>query len=216
MEFNIEEYLNSLPDDVGTIDVSYKDLKYLPDLSRFKNLTILCCNNNQLISLPVLNENLTHFDCSYNKITSLPVLNKNLIKLYCANNELVSLPVLNENLMELYCDENKLRSLPVLNKQLELLYCANNELTSLPVLNEKLKYCYCSNNPIYHIIRHDILNILKKNIKIWNNFRYLYYCLKYKERLWKIRERIIKKIYHPSYLYKLTEDDDLDEKLEAW
>ncbi len=34
--FNIEEYLNSLPDNIEVIDVSYKGLTYLPDLSRFK------------------------------------------------------------------------------------------------------------------------------------------------------------------------------------
>lgn len=34
--FNIEEYLNSLPDDVEEINVSERRLTYLPDLSRFK------------------------------------------------------------------------------------------------------------------------------------------------------------------------------------
>jgi len=32
----------------------------------------------------------------------------------------------------------------------------------------------------------------------------------------KIMEPIIKKRYHPSYLDDLREEDDLDEKLEAW
>ena len=36
----------------------FKQLKYLPDLSRFKNLQELDCSNNQLIFLPKLNENL--------------------------------------------------------------------------------------------------------------------------------------------------------------
>ena len=36
--FNIEEYLNSLPNDVEEIYVIDKRLTYLPDLSRFKNL----------------------------------------------------------------------------------------------------------------------------------------------------------------------------------
>ena len=35
--FKIEEYLNSLPEDIEEIDVSDKELTYLPDLSRFTN-----------------------------------------------------------------------------------------------------------------------------------------------------------------------------------
>jgi hypothetical protein len=43
MEFNIEEYLNSLPEDIEEIDISGKGITYLPDLSRFKKLKILEC-----------------------------------------------------------------------------------------------------------------------------------------------------------------------------
>jgi hypothetical protein len=38
MDFDIENYLNSLPENIEEIDVSGKNLKYLPDLLRFKKL----------------------------------------------------------------------------------------------------------------------------------------------------------------------------------
>ena len=46
-EFNIENYLNSLPEDIETIDVSNKNLTYLPSLKRFYKLKKLNCSNNQ-------------------------------------------------------------------------------------------------------------------------------------------------------------------------
>ena len=36
--FEMETYLNSLPEDILTIDIRRKCIKYLPDLTRFKNL----------------------------------------------------------------------------------------------------------------------------------------------------------------------------------
>uniref|UniRef100_A0A6C0H5W5 Leucine-rich repeat protein n=1 Tax=viral metagenome TaxID=1070528 RepID=A0A6C0H5W5_9ZZZZ len=216
IEFDIEKYLNSLSDKVEKINVSNKKLKYLPELSRFKCLKYLKCSNNQLTSLPILPDNLECLDCHSNNLTILPILKKKLISLDCSYNIITSLPVLNKNLIELFCANNKLTSLPVLNKELKILYCISNDLTSFPVLNENLKHCYYSNNPISSIIYNNNFNIFKKNIKIWNNFRYLYYCLKYRKKFLKIMEPIIKKRYHPSYLYNLTEEDDLDEKLEKW
>jgi len=235
-KYSVEKYLDSLPDDVEIIDVSNKNLDYLPDLSRFKklkelychrnkltslpdlpkNLKELCCYNNELTSLPVLPENLTKLDCHYNKLTSLPVLPKNLEIIFCDHNDLTSLPDLPKELERLDCEYNKLTSLPVLPEKLKKMICFNNKLTSLPVLPENLIWSFFSENPIREIICYGNLGMMNKQIIIWNNFRYLYYCLKYKERIWKIRERIIKKRYHPSYLDDLKEDDDLDEKLGEW
>ena len=45
--FNIEEYLNSLPEDTIVIDLSGKNLTYLPNLSRFKNLQKLHISVNE-------------------------------------------------------------------------------------------------------------------------------------------------------------------------
>ena len=61
MAFNIETYLNSLPLDTRCIDLSNKGLTYIPDLSRFKQLTHLFCNDNKLTWLPPLNNTLHLF-----------------------------------------------------------------------------------------------------------------------------------------------------------
>ena len=53
-KFNIETYLNSLPDNTTQINISDKNVWYLPDISRFTLLEILYCDNNYLISLPPL------------------------------------------------------------------------------------------------------------------------------------------------------------------
>jgi len=195
-KFNIEEYLDSLPDDVEKINVSNKGIKYLPDLSRFKKLEILYCDENNLTSLPVLPKNLKELSCYDNKLTSLPNLPEKLEKLFCLSNNLTLLPDLPENL--------------------EILNCKNNKLKSLPYLGKHLNMLMLLNNPIHDIVYGGNIKIINKKIKIWNNFRYLYYCLKYRKRFLKMMEPIIKKRYHPSYLYDLKEEDDLDEKLNEW
>jgi Leucine-rich repeat (LRR) protein len=135
---------------------------------------------------------------------------------------LTTLPDLNENLETLYCSLNRLTTLPHLNEKLELLHCQFNKLTILPKLNEKLIACILYENPIFDIINNNNIEIIKKNLKVLNNFRFLYYSLKFKKHLrdllWvKIREPKIIKRYSHDYLVKnLHEDTDLDELLEKW
>jgi hypothetical protein len=112
--FNIETYFSSLRENTIIIDVSYKNLTYLPNLSKFKYLEVLICDNNKLRSLP-----------------SLP---ETLVKLYCNNNLLSSLPSLPESLLYLNCNYNNLISLPTLPKKLYYLKIVKNPLTSLPTL----------------------------------------------------------------------------------
>ena len=188
------EYFDSLPEDIEEIDVSNKGITSL-DVTRFKNLKILYCSDNQLTSLH-LNEELQELFCRNNQLTSLH-LNEKLLKLYCTNNQLTSLH---------------------LNKNLRELYCPNNLLTSLH-LNEKLQRIVHKDNPIYEIIGNKNIN---QNLRVLNQFRYLYYCLKYKKRfrdiLWvKIREPKIRLKYSHDYLVaNLHEDTDLDELLNNW
>jgi hypothetical protein len=113
-----------------------------------------------------------------------------------------------------------------LNEKLQILHCSHNQLTSLHC-NENLQTISCSNNPVYEFI--SIKNIyinnnyqMKPRLKILNNFRYLYYCLKFKKRfrdwLWiRIREPKIREKYSYDYLVaNLHEDTDLDELLNTW
>jgi hypothetical protein len=216
----IETYLNSLSYEILTIDISSKDIKSLPDLTRFKNLKELNCSDNELTFLPTLPQNLTSLNCCNNKLTSLPTLPQNLIVLYCRNNKLTSLPTLPQNLIALYCRSNRLTYLPNLPQNLIILFCYDNKLPYLPNLPQNLEVLYCNNNPIYEIV--NISWNIKENIQIINNFRHLYYCLKFKKQLrkwlWeKVREPIVKKLYNPNYLIeKLGEDDDLDTVLDNW
>jgi Leucine-rich repeat (LRR) protein len=218
MEFNIEDYINSLPLDTIDIDVSGKGLTVLPDLTRFKQLTYLNCSDNLLTELPPLNNTLKVLDCSLNQLTELPPLNDNLTFLECSYNQLTKLPSLNNNLQQIYCYHNELSKIPPLNNNLVVLECSLNQLTELPVLNNKLVKLYCYNIKIYNI-EFDRNNT--KIIQILRNFRNTYYLLKFKKHfkrwLWeKVREPKIMAKFHPSYLDELLETDDLEVFLEDW
>ena len=49
--FNIEKYLNSLPDDIEELNISNKNITYIPSLERFRKLKEINCNNNKLTIL---------------------------------------------------------------------------------------------------------------------------------------------------------------------
>ena len=221
--FNIEEYINSLPDDTETIDVLNKSLTYLPSLKRFHKLKKLYCSYNQLTSLPELNDSLQELYCSNNQLTSLPELNHSLQSLYCSYNQLTSLPELNDSLQRLYCSKNQLTSLPELNHSLQKLYCSYNQLTSLPELNHSLQELYCDHNQFSLIINHigfltnEHKNILNNKIKTLHRFRLLFWSLKYKKQfrdwLWlKVRLPKIEQMYHPNKLNELLNESEMNEE----
>jgi Leucine-rich repeat (LRR) protein len=148
MWFNsIEEYFEQFPDDIQEIDVSIQT-PYLPDLSRFYNLTVLRCDKNQLTQLPDLPSTLTDLYCSYNQLTQLPPLPSTLQYLVCYKNQLTQLPDLPSTLQHLYCGYNQLTQLPPLPSTLTELYCNNNQLTLLPTLPSTLQYLVCYKNQL--------------------------------------------------------------------
>jgi Leucine-rich repeat (LRR) protein len=230
-DIDIETYVNSLSNDILSLNLNvsfyyYKCLTSLPDVTRFKNLQFINCSHNELTSLPDLTifKNLEILNCYNNKLTSLPSLPQNIKTINCAYNKLTSLPDLTgfKNLTTLYCENNQLTSLPSLPQNVEGLYCSCNELTYFPNLPQNLKTLHCSNNHIYKIVGSNNFFQIKQNIQIFNNFRHLYYCLKFKKKLrewlWeKVREPKIIKIYNPIYLVEnLNEEDDLDIVLNNW
>ena len=223
LPLNIEEYLNSLPLNITKIYVSRRGLTYLPDLSRFKQLKYLNCSYNYLRELPPLNNTLENLVCHHNKLNWLPQLNDNLTSLECDYNQLTWLPPLNNKLIYLVCHHNKLTELPHLNDNLNTIICYQNQLSGLPLLNNKLTYLDCRHNKIYNEkikkYKNDYRN--KIIIQTLRNFRYTYYCLKYKKYfkrwLWeKVREPKIMAKFHPSHLDALEETDDLEVFLEDW
>jgi hypothetical protein len=108
-----------------------------------------------------------------------------------------------------------------LNENLQKLYCHYNLLTSLH-LNENLQTIVYNDTPIYEIINSHMIDTITRKIRVLNQFKYLYYCLKFKKQfrdlLWvKIREPKIRKKYSHDYLVEhLHEDTDLDELLNNW
>jgi hypothetical protein len=244
--FNIEEYINSLPNDVEDIYLCNKNLTYIPDLSRFVNLKYLDCDNNQLTYLPnlpsslvglycsynqlinlqKLPNNLEVLDCNSNKLTYLPSLPNSLNSLFCYNNKLTYLPELPNCLKVLDCNSNKLTYLPSLHNSLNSLFCYNNQLTNLPNLPNSLTKCSIHFTNISEIINIDYITkneIIETNNKlsIFNKFRKLYFALKFKKQFYKLYETVAMKRYHPSNLIKLLENVGNDEEkmdllLESW
>jgi hypothetical protein len=103
----------------------------------------------------------------------------------------------------------------------------------LPLLPSALEIFYFNNNPIldYYIKPDgssmvDYMAKLRNQIEIINQFRELFYALKYKKQfikwLWHIREPKIRNKYKPENLIALLEGkeestlDELDELLENW
>ena len=207
---DIVDYINSLPDDIESINISYMSIANLPPLKRFhklkkldcsnnqltnlseltNELQYLICSNNQLTSLPELNNELIYLNCSYNQLTNLPELNNKLIYLNCSNNQLTSIPELNNELKYLHCSNNQLTNLLELNNELIYLNCSNNQLTNLPELNNNLRELHCYNNSLLDILQIHYIYLNKKiNIMIKNSFqrlyrfKFLFWSLKYKTKL---------------------------------
>ena len=72
------------------LDLSNKQLNELPDLSKYTNLEILNCNNNNLTNLYNLPQSLKVLYCSENKLTDLTRIGRlsNLEILKCKNNNI--------------------------------------------------------------------------------------------------------------------------------
>ena len=107
MPIDIENYINSLNNDITYLNIASMKITHLPNLTRFTNLKIINCFNNLLTSIPELPKNLKELYCHNNKLVSLPSLNENLEHLDCSNNELTVLPKLNKKLKEILCFNNK-------------------------------------------------------------------------------------------------------------
>jgi hypothetical protein len=185
MPFDIEKYLDTLPLDTNIINLSDKNLAYIPSLLKFKCLVTFICSNNYLIKLPEIGDKLVYLDCSNNLLTELPFF-KNIQQLVCSNNKVKYLPNyeiieyldisfnfltnidINNLLVFLNCSHNLLSDLPNLSCNLTHLYCNNNLLSCLPLLNDKLKYLRCDHNQITRLPRlnDNLLNLICSNNKL--------------------------------------------------
>ena len=81
MTYSMDKILDTYAFDIDIIDLSYKKLSKLPDLTRFTKLKVLCCANNLLTELHNLPESLTELYCNDNQLTKLNNLPNTLNKL---------------------------------------------------------------------------------------------------------------------------------------
>ncbi len=182
--FDIEKYINLLPDDINKINIRYKDITFIPNLSRFTCLEYL--------------------DCSNNKLTCLPNLPNSLIELSCCHNQLTCLTELPNSLEYLYCNNNKLTYLSKLPECLK--YC---NIINTNIINNII---YIINNIYNNINNKNIIKDINNKLSIYNRFRELYFALKFKKKFYKLYEKVIIKKYHPSNLIKLLENVEDDEE----
>jgi hypothetical protein len=94
------------------------------------------------------------------------------------------------------------------------LYDSNLDLYVSKLLNDKTYY-YTS------FVDLKIFTGLSNFNKVLYNFRFTYFCLKFKNKfkrwLWeKVREPKIMKKFHPDHLNSLQENEDLEVFLEEW
>lgn len=165
--FDIVSYVNSLPNDVFRINVSFKNITFIPDLTRFTNLRELSCSHNNLKHLPKLPDSIILLNCGNNELKSLPsVLPSKLKYLLCNNNKLTHLPTLPNTLINIYCINNWLSKLPTLPINLTQLYCSRNFISKLPDLPPNLIELSCENNIIKNI---DALPDSLESLYIKNN-----------------------------------------------
>jgi Leucine-rich repeat (LRR) protein len=215
-----------LPNNLEVFGCKYnkiKKIKYLPN-----KLKTLFCGHNQLKTLPKLGRHLDRIQCYENNITKLPKLNKKLRVLYCFNNKLTRLPeIKHTQLVELFCHNNQIDRLPEFNDGLMELGCAYNKLTTLPAIPYSLTSLFIYDNPVYEILKPymdtyitENINIINKVLTTMQNFKFSYYCAKYKKQfrqiLWEqVRERHIMNKYSPCAIATQIEDnEDLEAALD--
>ena len=182
--FNDSVYTSAI-DIVTNLDVYSQNISDLTGIEDFTLLTLLNCQDNQLLNIDVSNNiYLTELSIYANNITSLYIAeNINLLDLKCDFNQLTNLDVSNNpNLTHLYCAGNQITNLDISkNTDLTFLSCGTNPLTtldlsnnltltSLDCFNAQITNLDLSNNPalIYLICTNGQLQTL--NLKNGNNY----------------------------------------------
>ena len=94
---------------ITELDLSYKGLTQLPDLSLYTNLKNLNCSQNQITSMDNLPQAITKLECYNNQITSLDNLPHTIICLDCSYNQITSLDNLPHTITYLNCSYNPLK-----------------------------------------------------------------------------------------------------------
>jgi Leucine-rich repeat (LRR) protein len=193
--FNIESYLDLLPDDTEMIDISNINLTNIPCLERFYQLKELYCSYNQIKQLDNLPNTLKELFCSYNQIKQLDNLPNSLTILGCGYNQITHLDNLPNNLKELYCSYNKITQINDIPNTLKGLLCDNNLIEKLDNLPNTLEILDCSSNKIKQLnnLPHTLRRLYCNNnqlssfeLEYWkgiSKLRKIYFISKYGSRL---------------------------------
>ena len=211
-----------LPCQIEIVYCSYNDLKSLVLPPGLKELI---CDHNQLTHLQ-LPDTLVVLDCIDNQLTSL-TLPPNLHELSCSHNQLTTI-TLNSRLRHLIISSNPLLSVPVLPKGLVYLSLNHTQVENCFEFDEHLEWVSLCGTPLYTKIKSvlptDRLDrtLIKLAFEIITmieqRFRENYYGLKVKEPLfawlWRSRETLARRKYHPDELWKQLEHGY--DTLEMW
>lgn len=145
----IEMYLSNLNDDIFELNISGRELRTLPDLSRFTELKRLSCANNYLTTIANLPDSISDLNCSNNNLTVIGSYPRSLEMLNCSFNRLTAFSNLPDGLKMLNCSYNQFQTITGLPNSLERLDCENNHLQSLQEsLPFSLKGLFCYNNEL--------------------------------------------------------------------
>lgn len=221
--------LPNLPMSTQIVYCSDNQLTQFPKLP--DTLTELHCSNNKIVNIH-LPTHLCLLDCNHNLIEHLS-LNLNLQKLECSHNHIHTIH-LNEQLINMNLSYNRILSMPLLPisiSHINMKYTNIETCFDIHTNIEKSEYLFFYGTPLYtkvsrvlktelHITEPTIIKMAFERIRsIEYIFRFHYYCLKLKEKLvnwmWRSRENIAMKKYHPEHLVEWLSHHDYD-TLEHW
>ena len=194
-----------------------------PDTFPIPNwIEYLSIESTEINELPSLSMNLTRLYISRTSLYNLPdYLPNSLLELILEDAPNIDrLPPLPIELNKLVCVNTSVVELPPLPKHLYILYCWNNGLNTLPQIPRSLKYLRCANNPFSEMPWINLLHeggpsisqvhINRKNFEIMIRFREMYYAVrlreKFKQWLWRPREREAKELFNPVRLAEFVEN----------
>ena len=114
----------------------------------FSNLELLSCENNNLLSFPLLPNQISTLFAKWNNLNEILHLPPEIVTIDLRHNSINTIAYLPESVEDLKLCFNELTSLPNLPNNLEVLFCAYNDLTSLPALPNNVEQVLCYGNQI--------------------------------------------------------------------
>lgn len=223
--------LPALPDSVEILQLEYSGNFYIGAITNITSLppnvkNLECANVSELDLPPKLPETLLILVVCGCELLSIPELPPHLTLLDCSNNHLTTIPALPNSLLYLSCYCNNLVALPKITGPLKHLNFENNRLIVMPKrLPHTLKYlrfngCQIKRDEGGYYNQYTMHECHAGNNELdkWKEFRIRDCAALLKPRfvawLWKARESIAKRRYHPDRIKDLLDQgvdiDDFD------